>query len=529
MNNDKILFIMGNGPSLKEIVYNKKCMELLKKNNTFGLNSSYRKYDELNFFPTYFGCFDFIVNENHKESFEKLVLGDNKIQEFYFIGSDKEGQNLYDKEVRDNKKFKKFDFKLIRFVDENCNPKNPETWFKDKTLKEIHHLGSSGCDASQIGILKGFNKIYLIGCDCNYDENFSSNIKKDENNILTVEAEFKENKNYWFDNYQQTGDKFNVPNCLTTQMRSWERLYKYYYKDENIINLSNKSNIPYFPKKNIKDLFNIGIIGIFIKEYVIFFNNFINNIESKFLPNNKKHYFIITDNYEYIEELSKKNNINFTIFNENYIGWPYETLYRFKYFNKINKKGAFDNIDYLYFFNSNIRIINKEYDLIPDNDFIFVKHNSFHNCSFKELENLEKSEISTACEYKEDKEKKDYVYCGGGFYGGETKAFIEMSKKLENNIDIDEKNNFIAIWHDETHLNYYINNILNKKKCNILSHLYHGNGNINNDFLIKEGFKFIFLPKDKFIKNLSQAKDFTNMKKQIHGKIILNKYNKNFF
>lgn len=41
-------------------------------------------------------------------------------------------------------------------------------------------------------------------------------------------------------------------------MRSWEKLFKYYYKNENIVNLSSISEIPYFPKKILEKFFIIG-------------------------------------------------------------------------------------------------------------------------------------------------------------------------------------------------------------------------------------------------------------------------------
>ena len=66
MGNEKILFIMGNGPSLKEIMNNPCYLKILKNNHTFGLNSAYRMYKKYNFYPTYFGCFYYVVNESHK-------------------------------------------------------------------------------------------------------------------------------------------------------------------------------------------------------------------------------------------------------------------------------------------------------------------------------------------------------------------------------------------------------------------------------------------------------------------------------
>ena len=110
-------------------------------------------------------------------------------------------------------------------------------------------------------------------------------------------------------------------------------------------------------------------------------------------------------------------------------------------------------------------------------------------------------------------------------FGGKTIDFLKMSDLLEKNIDIDEKNNYIAIWHDESHLNKYINEIIHQD-CDFLSHLYHGIEHSNNEStLLKDGYKCIFLHKQRFITNTSKTKDFNNLKSQQNGIIIKNKYN----
>ena len=55
---------------------------------------AYGAYEKYNFYPTYFGCFDYVVNESHKEAFNNLVLTDNGIKEFYFIGNNQHKQNF---------------------------------------------------------------------------------------------------------------------------------------------------------------------------------------------------------------------------------------------------------------------------------------------------------------------------------------------------------------------------------------------------------------------------------------------------
>ena len=240
--NEKILFIMGNGPSLGEIMNNKEYLNILRNNHTFGLNSAYRAYEKYNFYPTYFGCFDYVVNESHKESFENLVLDENPIEEFYFIGHCKQKQKLYKEEVRNNKRFKKFNFTHVGI------DKYPGI---SESFEKYYNPGSSGANALQIGIMKGYKKIILLGCDCNYVEEVDGVIHYDENekNKLELTKDIDHHPNYWFVDYQKKGDRFNLPGTSKFQMGSWENMSKFCPDDVEIINGSMISNIPYFPKK----------------------------------------------------------------------------------------------------------------------------------------------------------------------------------------------------------------------------------------------------------------------------------------
>ena len=238
---------MGNGPSLGEIMNNPEYLQILRDNDTFGLNAAYRSYKKYNFYPTYFGCFDYVVNESHKNEFEKLVLGDNPIKEFYFIGNNKSKQNLYNEKVRNNKKFIKFNFKHIPIDKYNHISKNFDNYLNP---------GSSGANALQIGIMKGYKKIVLLGCDCNYIEEVDGVKHYDGKNFNRIELtkNLKNNPNYWFPEYQQKGDKFNLPGTSKFQMGSWKNISKFCPADVEIINCSMISKIPFFKKVEIKNL-----------------------------------------------------------------------------------------------------------------------------------------------------------------------------------------------------------------------------------------------------------------------------------
>ena len=143
-----ILFILGNGPSLSNIMNNDKYLEYVKQHDTFCLNSFYKMMKKYDFTPTYYGCFDYIVNESMKKDFSKLVLEENGIKELYFIGNQRMGQLSYSEEVLNNDKFVKFNFK-----DQGMDG------FKEisKSFDSFANTGSSGANALQIGIMKGYD------------------------------------------------------------------------------------------------------------------------------------------------------------------------------------------------------------------------------------------------------------------------------------------------------------------------------------------------------------------------------------
>lgn len=241
VDTSKTLFIMGNGPSLGEIMNDPKKLQVLRDNHTFGLNAAYRAYEKYNFHPTYFGCFDYVVNESHQEAFENLVLEDNAIQKFFFIGNGEKKQEMYKNEVYNHPKFKQFNFIHVHVNDY----KQISTSFD-----EYYNPGSSGANAVQIGIMLGYKNIVLLGCDCDYVEEVDGvkQYDKKKTNRIMMTKDLEHNPNYWFNEYQQKGDKFNLPNTDKFQMGSWENIHKYCLEDVTIYNGSSVSKIPFFTK-----------------------------------------------------------------------------------------------------------------------------------------------------------------------------------------------------------------------------------------------------------------------------------------
>ena len=53
-------------------------------------------------------------------------------------------------------------------------------------------------------------------------------------------------------------------------------------------------------------------------------------------------------------------------------------------------------------------------------------------------------------------DEETVTYYAGGFNGGRTKNFIEMSEVIADRVNKDLEKDVIALWHDESHMNRYM-------------------------------------------------------------------------
>lgn len=192
---------------------------------------------------------------------------------------------------------------------------------------------------------------------------------------------------------------------------------------------------------------DIGILYICTGKYKIFWNRFYQSCEEKFLKNHRKHYFVFTD----ATDLTYGDNV--TVISESSKGFPMDSLLRFKMFDSISDQLA--KFDYLFFFNSNM-FINKEIneDILPtgEEELIGLIHPGYFNTNYKFFP-YERNPKSTA--FIPYKSGATYDYFMGSLNGGKGNAYLKLIKTLNDNVNKDLDSNFIALYHDESHLNRY--------------------------------------------------------------------------
>jgi hypothetical protein len=224
---DKTLVLMGNGPSLKDVDFS-----LLEGYHTFGLNSAYRAYPRLNWWPTYHGCFDYRVTDNHEQSFIDLIES-GKVERHFYI-----------KQISDNPR--------LTYVNLLPYGSTNKTNNKEDDFRNFHDNGNSGANACSVGICLGYKKIILLGVDCNYVE-FVDGSKKDGVG-LKMEKTPDKNPNYWFDDYQQKGDEYNIPRGADFHKPTWNMLaYRAAHEGIEMINCSPITTLRCFKRMSLEE------------------------------------------------------------------------------------------------------------------------------------------------------------------------------------------------------------------------------------------------------------------------------------
>ena len=179
----KKIYVLGNGKSLKDIDLSSL------KHDSIGMNVAYRFWYKINWFPTYYCCLDKIVIKYHAKNILNMI-NENKIKKFFLT-------------------------KSILDVYKNLDCNEKIIWIEDLQLKNKHfdspHL-TTGSGSIRFCKYLGYDDIIIYGIDSNYI-NFIPESKELTKNILIITETPKYNPNYFFNEYQQKGDLYQIPNA----------------------------------------------------------------------------------------------------------------------------------------------------------------------------------------------------------------------------------------------------------------------------------------------------------------------------
>lgn len=200
-SNKDLCLVIGNGPSLKGF-------DLFRTKNfsTLGMNAAYRYWDRIGWYPDYYCCLDDQLIETHHNEIARLYR-DGHIKTFFLH------QKFYNfhPEFLQNPDF----FSLDQFLPhrkKQCEELGIECYFEHPVFAGTDTTKvTTGAYAVRFIAFRGYLKIALMGIDLIYEE-ILPGARQGEGCSLVMEKTPSNNPNYFFDDYQQSGDKYNIPN-----------------------------------------------------------------------------------------------------------------------------------------------------------------------------------------------------------------------------------------------------------------------------------------------------------------------------
>ena len=186
----------------------------------------------------------------------------------------------------------------------------------------------------------------------------------------------------------------------------------------------------------------ICILTIATNKYIQFVGDLYNNIEENFLNGHEIQGLLFTEHDVETSENIKVSKIE-------HEPWPIPTLKRYNYF--MQEKEYISQFDYCYYFDVDMSIVDKVGDEVLG-DLVATMHpyQSFYPKGDRSYDRNPKS----LAYVKLGDEGPNYY--AGGFNGGKTEKFLEMSEVLANRVTKDLENDVIALWHDESQMNRYL-------------------------------------------------------------------------
>lgn len=248
---------------------------------------------------------------------------------------------------------------------------------------------------------------------------------------------------------------------------------------------------------------NIGVICIVTGVYNCFWDGFYESLNANFCTKSHKNFYLFTDSVELMQS-NLPDNVSARLISDR--GWVLNVMLRSEMFLSIEDE-LLKN-DFVFNLNSNYRVVAPIHDeeLLPDQSYDWLCALCFDFYTRRD---------SDTFTYDRNPNTQAYIpygsgkyYFQGGFYGGRTAEFLEMSRQIKAMTDIDIAKKLIPRFHDES----YVNRYLIDRNPKVIGTQYATAEQWNPD----ESVKGILLDKDKWF----SANDIENMK-AIHSESSL--------
>ncbi|MEX0961466.1 MAG: hypothetical protein WDZ28_01250 [Simkaniaceae bacterium] len=171
--------------------------------------------------------------------------------------------------------------------------------------------------------------------------------------------------------------------------------------------------------------------------YNAYATKFIQSCRKHFLNNHQVTYYVFTDG-------EVENAPDVVKVHQERLGWPFDTMMRFEVFAK--QETLYKDLDYLYASDADMLFVADVKNEILS-DLVGTMHPGF----ISKRGTYETNPKSSACVNPDE----GTLYFAGGFYGGRKENVLTLWKTCGKNVNQDLKQEYVALWHDESHINRY--------------------------------------------------------------------------
>lgn len=184
---------MGNGPSL-----NRTPLHFLEAEVVWGVNRCYLLYDRIHWRPRFFVAVDTRVVPDNASEINLHVAENPKVIHFFprhfrIQGDLESARNVY----------------WYNEVFPHPGSINPEEYFSLSAESFVSGVFTVTIAAAQLAVWMGFNPIYLIGCDTDYQIPASVKYEARNENLLLSTAD--DDTNHFSPDYFGDGKKYHQP------------------------------------------------------------------------------------------------------------------------------------------------------------------------------------------------------------------------------------------------------------------------------------------------------------------------------
>ena len=231
----KEVYVVGNGKSLKDFDF-----EYLRDKEWIGCTVGFRHWDELGFYPKYYVNVDPVVTKYHLDKIKDMII--NKKCEVFLL--DARIINEW-KEIQN--------YSSVVFIQQ----------FKQQKQNPFRNLidWCSGTSATCLAYCLDYDKINLLGMDCNYIEFLPECIQLKSGALKIIKTPV-DNPNYYYPSYQRKGDIYQPPNKDRVHKESWfdmRNIFLLYnllrQKNVSLINYNSNDTLDHlFERKSLDEL-----------------------------------------------------------------------------------------------------------------------------------------------------------------------------------------------------------------------------------------------------------------------------------